>query len=62
MFFPLLFKKYNKLDEYIYTYFFIICFFLYYLKIIVRIIKKSNKHLYFYFSSKPKFHKKKYCS
>jgi len=52
-FFPLSFKKYKKLYEYIYTYFFIILIiplnnFLYN-KDCCYVIKKNNKHLYFYF-------------
>jgi len=30
----------------------------FYNKIVARVINKSNKYLYFYFQSKPKFHKK----
>ena len=53
VFSPLSFKKYNKLDEYIYTYFFIIPIiplnnFLYN-KDCCYVIKKNNKYLYFYF-------------
>jgi len=52
-FFPLSFKKYNKLDEYIYTYFFIIQITplnnFFYNKDCCYVIKKNNKHLYFYF-------------
>ena len=53
VFFPLSFKKYNKLDEYIYTYFFIISIIplnnFFYNKDCCYVIKKSNKYLYFYF-------------
>jgi len=52
VFFPLSFRKYNKLDEYIYSYFFIIPIIplnnFFYNKDCY-VIKKSNKHLYFYF-------------
>jgi len=46
VFFPLSFKKYNKLDEYIYTYFFIIPIIplnnVFYNKIVVMSLKKAT--------------------
>ena len=52
-FFPLSFKKYNKLYEYIYTYFFIIPIiplnYFFYNKIVVGvIIKKNLDYIFFY--------------
>jgi len=45
-FFPLSFKKYNKLDEYIHTYFFITPTFSI-KKIVVRVIKKKQQTFIF---------------
>jgi len=53
-FFPLSFKKYNKLDEYIYTYFFIIPIILLkknsIIKIVVMSLKKATNIYIFTFN------------
>jgi len=64
VFFPLLFKKFNKLDEYIYNYFFIIpiillnSFSIIKIKIIVRVIKKTTNIRIFIFNQNQNFIKK----
>jgi len=66
-FFPLSFKKYNKLDEYIYTYFFIIPIItlnkFFYNKDCCYVIKKQQQTFIYLFLIKTKISlKKKYRS